>query len=684
MATQSYEELIASATKIKNNELPESNTHDVVGDHLVQMATKAQEEYNQRVTGICEYNVSKQFPTGGIEGSNKYTLELALQKVPTELRQTVGLKCSFLGDSGELESWEYQGGTFTAVGSWMAVGGKKVAELGYQFNYFKDKLANSIVKELYVSQTVDGLKLLRIDRKFASSKGDQWSIVFSNTNGEFLFVDIYENPESNDIIEFASRDVNFYISLDWTKLEEGTQTFINSKVTGIYTIVSFSSSIYTYLLNKTVTENSLAVLENKKNINTLSSEVITLNDNLKVKEGPQKWQSIKNGYYIDLSGDEVQSSSRKIETYDISSEQGGTVNVITKINGGVAISVISVFDSEDKFIKSFESGSVSDYKDIDVTFYVESTFKFLKVSTGTSEEISVYFYYMPNYSSLIKKRKIFFLGSSSTQRMENKSIVGEYKLDNLMPNAEIIWNGVGGENMQAVSARGVFYPIFPSAEFIIPSTTTAVNIEGFTINGKSCIFTGQQGNDLSKLNPVIINGIKGNIEIQNGKFYFTRIREGEEIHVLCNDVIVPNNVIYRGNILITMLGYNGGYDDTDDYINYHEQARTTFNSTHFLFISRLCDGSWENIAKIKEEETVLRKKYGCNTFLLRDYLSRFSISDGIKLGLLSTETDQDKNDKNNGVIPTSIRGDGVHLNEIGYKILSYKLSDTIKNIWFSA
>ena len=129
MATQSYEELIASATKIKNNELPESNTHDVVGDHLVQMATKAQEEYNQRVTGICEYNVSKQFPTGGIEGSNKYTLELALQKVPTELRQTVGLKCSFLGDSGELESWEYQGGTFTAAGSWLAVGGKKVAEL---------------------------------------------------------------------------------------------------------------------------------------------------------------------------------------------------------------------------------------------------------------------------------------------------------------------------------------------------------------------------------------------------------------------------------------------------------------------------------------------------------------------------------------------------------------------------
>ena len=34
-----------------------------------------------------------------------------------------------MGEDGTLESWEYQGGTFTAVGSWLAVGWKKVAEL---------------------------------------------------------------------------------------------------------------------------------------------------------------------------------------------------------------------------------------------------------------------------------------------------------------------------------------------------------------------------------------------------------------------------------------------------------------------------------------------------------------------------------------------------------------------------
>lgn len=694
MATQSYEELIASATKIKNNELPESNTHDVVGDHLVQMATKAQEEYNQRVTGICEYNVSKQFPTGGIEGSNKYILELALQKVPTELRQTVGLKCSFLDDRGEPESWEYQGGTFTATGNW--------AKLGNNFNFFKSKIANSIIKELYVSKQINGLKIERIDREYHNSSGSiQWSIVFSDSEGRLYFTDINNNPETKNVIEFESRGITFYLVINWDRLESGTQFFVNSTAESIYTDVRYSSTIYSFLINKKVDENTdeignlgAQVKANATAIDNLGTQVKAnatvidnISENLIIKDSfTQEAIDTITGYYINLSGEQIASSPRKIEVFDISSQVGSYVNVKTQINGGSAISVVSVFDENDNFLQSIAAGIISGIKEIDVTFKVLSNYKYLKVSTGVSESVSVFFFLFPNYNKLIEnvKKKIFFIGSSSVQRLESNAIVGEYKLDNLLENVDIIWSGVGGEDMQAVVARGAIFPLLPSQRFTIPAQRASVQINGFTLNGKICSFTGQQGNDLPKLNPVTINGIKGNIALQSSLFYFTREDEGEETEVLPTDVIVPNNIRYRGNILITMLGYNGGYDDTNDYINYHEQARKTFNSTYFLFVSRLCDGSWENIAKIKEEETALRNKYGCNAFLLRDYLSRFSISDGIKLGLLSTETDQDKNDKNNGVIPTSIRGDGVHLNEIGYKILSYKLSDTIKNVWFSA
>ena len=72
---------------------------------------------------IEEVNVSKIYPTGGIDGTNKYTLETAIAKIPSSLRN-VGLKCSFLDENGELETWEYQGGGFTTVSKWNQTGAK--------------------------------------------------------------------------------------------------------------------------------------------------------------------------------------------------------------------------------------------------------------------------------------------------------------------------------------------------------------------------------------------------------------------------------------------------------------------------------------------------------------------------------------------------------------------------------
>lgn len=43
---------------------------------------------------IEEVNVSKIFPTGGIDGTNKYTLETAIAMIPASLRN-VGIKCSY-------------------------------------------------------------------------------------------------------------------------------------------------------------------------------------------------------------------------------------------------------------------------------------------------------------------------------------------------------------------------------------------------------------------------------------------------------------------------------------------------------------------------------------------------------------------------------------------------------------
>ena len=76
---------------------------------------------------IGELNISTLFPTGGTDSTNKYTLETAIAKVPASLRN-VGLKCSFLDEAGQLETWEFGGGSWT-TGSFSQVGAKRMNEM---------------------------------------------------------------------------------------------------------------------------------------------------------------------------------------------------------------------------------------------------------------------------------------------------------------------------------------------------------------------------------------------------------------------------------------------------------------------------------------------------------------------------------------------------------------------------
>ena len=92
---------------------------------------------------IGEVNVSKIYPTDGIGGSNKYTLETAIAMIPASLR-SVGIKCSFLDEEGTVEEWVYQGGTFTNTGSWKRSGfDKELNEAVYYANFdIQERTAN--------------------------------------------------------------------------------------------------------------------------------------------------------------------------------------------------------------------------------------------------------------------------------------------------------------------------------------------------------------------------------------------------------------------------------------------------------------------------------------------------------------------------------------------------------------
>ena len=110
---------------------------------------------------ITEYNVSVQHPTSGIDGSNKYSLEDAIAQVPQELRN-VGLKVSFINSDGKVETWEFQGGTFTNIGSWVQGGAQRVVSLE-QENKENDVRINTIdgvTKTIVISVNKQGTNVV--------------------------------------------------------------------------------------------------------------------------------------------------------------------------------------------------------------------------------------------------------------------------------------------------------------------------------------------------------------------------------------------------------------------------------------------------------------------------------------------------------------------------------------------
>ena len=130
MATKTFEELKQLAIQIRDEKTNKQNTATRVGTAMLEHINKLEQDYYDKTTinnRTSEYNVSINHPTSGISSSNKYDLSSAIVQVPAELR-TAGLTVSFLNESGDIEKWEFSGGSW-AVSGFSQVGAEKFTEL---------------------------------------------------------------------------------------------------------------------------------------------------------------------------------------------------------------------------------------------------------------------------------------------------------------------------------------------------------------------------------------------------------------------------------------------------------------------------------------------------------------------------------------------------------------------------
>ena len=170
---------------------------------------------------VSEYNVSVHFPTDGIDGTNRYTLETAIAKIPAALRN-VGIKCSFLNEAGYMETWAFRmtKDYSNIASSWAPSGSEWMNTQVYTNN----GAANKVLRKLYIdisgytgSVSLDGMY---IDLLARNVKG-MWGMKFVNGKGELLFAQWMYSEESVQVIR--TNGVYIYAEYNWKNMPENIQ-----------------------------------------------------------------------------------------------------------------------------------------------------------------------------------------------------------------------------------------------------------------------------------------------------------------------------------------------------------------------------------------------------------------------------------------------------------------------------
>lgn len=150
---------------------------------------------------ITEYNVSIHHPSSGIDSGNKYTLEGAIVQVPEDIRM-VGLKVSFLNNSGLVETWEFAGGVFENIENWKSNEDKLADIRDEAIDKIKDAESDAISN--FSSQRVTPDMLSESTKQFINASGGG---TINNLADDEDLVSV-DKGESLSVLKFADRAYN--------------------------------------------------------------------------------------------------------------------------------------------------------------------------------------------------------------------------------------------------------------------------------------------------------------------------------------------------------------------------------------------------------------------------------------------------------------------------------------------
>lgn len=561
-----------------------------------------------------------------------------------------------MDEAGELETWEFRGGTFTSVTSWLQVGAME----------FSNILTESL-------SAANAIKTGSQEKDISSSairwKDGLWNYTKSESQGEggyqgetfkhgFFNVSTYDkitiantgfNGQSTTTTGNVVPNISLYSgNTPLTYLQGGVSTAVELDLTpyaqypDLIAIISVKKDA-----EFSITASSEGLLPQ---IETLEEKVGDLT-NLKVKvDGIDKdifselqwtkgtWninEEHPNGYNrgylsvhkiwhtdkIDISYYEYITCRELLNGQPLSTSTDyvpgisiyGDGNFVDQIQGANGINTIyrSDYAQYEKLEAIFQCKSTSD--DEFISIYDTSSIKVFRtpVSSGTN----------------IPKR-IVIVGDSLCG---NRSALIVQQFDAILAAQgydPIISRAMGGENAIGNLTRAGGLGIRVKAPFTIPASGS-VNC---TLESQWILTSGGYAalpnsiNDIS----VTICGISGTLKNSSSTFSFTRDEAGEPVKIGVGEVFFVK-VLFddRDYVHIWFTGQNGGYEDEEEWADMVKAAAMNFGDKFII-----CSTPHERTTPELVRQANIH--FGCRYLNLRDYTKGQAVYDGQRLGIIDS------------------------------------------------
>ena len=243
-----------------------------------------------------------------------------------------------------------------------------------------------------------------------------------------------------------------------------------------------------------------------------------------------------------------------------------------------------------------------------------------------------------------------------------------------LSGAEVVNYGIRSDTTLMVAIRAGSVSVYTDA-FIMPAETEPVEITVHTRSGKGVPLLRYADYGV---NPCYINGVRGQLSLAEGAYYFTRSAVGDTIAVEGGSRITTAGMAGKSaeDVLVIFTGTNDAPDrnSIQDVISLQRGILDYTGCTKYVVVGLTCKKVMPDIEKVNE---ALAEEYGEHFLDIRSFMLQSGLSyEGLKA------TAEDKKDIENGEIPASLRTDYVHGNQYFYDILAHKLYEHLQYLGY--